>query len=796
MVKGVGLNFRVMLLGGLTVVTPVAAFAQPAPEEVVVYGTLPEGGLGLARSKVAGELQSLSADQIGAGRGATVLNALGSQAAGASLSDVQGNSMFQDLRFHGFDASPLQGVAQGLSVYQNGMRLNEAFGDTVNWEAVPQAAIARLDLWSANPVFGLNALGGSVNMVMKNGFTWSGTEASVQGGSFGHGMATAQLGEVDGDFSFYGAAEGVTDGGWRLHSGSDLGRLYGDIGWRIANSEFHMIATVSQSSLGVVGPTPIEAVAQNSKSVFTWPQTTHNRTGSLTLNDKTALDSHWQLEAAIYLRALRQRHTDGNDADFEGCSSKSSYSGKICLEDDPFGTPPGGKTTAFRNQFVIMDPSGNTFAFNPTTIYGTVDHTYTDASSAGGTVQITSDSSLFGLTNYFTFGGSFDHSAIAFQSNSMLGSIFPNLFVGPDASLAGSGAIIHTLGNLGYAPVTLAGTNDYYGFYAVDAMDLFEDLTLTVGFRANAANIASRDRSGSAPELTGSHGFSHINPLAGVTYKISDTATLFGSYSEANRAPTPLELDCASQTLPCLLEGSLVADPPLKQVVAHTGQIGATGTISSAGGTLSWNASLFRTDSDNDIVSLASSIQGRGYYTNVPLTRRQGMDVSLSFATKSWSTYVAYSFLDSTYQFTGTLASPNNPSADASGNVPVTPGRHIPLSPANSLKAGGDWEIMPGLSVGGDLIFTGSQYYDGDPANQNDKLPTFTTVSIHASYEVDRNWQVFGVVDNLFDDHAASYGTYFDPSNTAALFSPALSDPRTITRLQPISFQLGLKLRL
>src|SRR6202008_1690009 len=122
-----------------------------------------------------------------------------------SLSDAQGNSMFQDLRLHGFEASPLQGVAQGVAVYQNGIRLNEAFGDTVNWNAIPQAAIARMDVWSSNPVFGLNALGGAVNLVMKNGFAWQGTEASLQGGSYGHGVAGAQWGMEDGAFSFYGA---------------------------------------------------------------------------------------------------------------------------------------------------------------------------------------------------------------------------------------------------------------------------------------------------------------------------------------------------------------------------------------------------------------------------------------------------------------------------------------------------------------------------------------------------------------------------------------------------------------
>lgn len=791
------MKLRLFLLGTLVALLPAQAFAQ-STEQVVVYGTLADSSIGLARDKVAGSLQSLSAGQIGAGHGATVLTALGTQAAGVTLSDLQGNTLFQDLRFHGFEASPLQGVAQGLAVYQNGMRLNEAFGDTVNWDAIPQTAIARLDMWSANPVFGLNALGGAVNMVMKNGFTWSGTELSVQGGSFGHGMATAQFGGTDGDLAFYGAAEGVTDGGWRLHSGSDLARLYGDIGWRSGDSEFHLVATGAQSGLGVVGPTPIEAVARNSKAVFTWPQTTQNRTASLTLTGRTRLADHWQFEAAVYARSLRQRHVDGNDADFERCSNSSSFAGKLCLEDDGFTRPSpftGAAARDFRDQFAILDQNGAAIAFTADTIYGSLDRTYTDTGSFGGTVQLSSDAALFGRSNYFTAGGSIDHSAIGFRSTSTLGRIFPDLSVGMDSSLAGAGSVVRTNGNLGYAPVSLKGTTDYYGVYAVDALDLTADLTITAGLRINAADIATMDRSGAAPELTGRHGYAHVNPMAGITYKITDAVTLFGSYSQANRAPTPLELDCADANKPCLLEGSLVADPTLKQVVAHTGEAGLRGSLTGVGGTFNWSASLFRTDSDNDIVALASTIQGRGYFTNVAATRRQGADLTGRFTAENWSTYVGYSFLDATYQFSGALASPNNPAADADGNVLVTPGRHIPLNPGSSVKAGGEWEMLPGLVLGADLVFTGSQYYDGDHANQNEKLPGFATVGLHGSYAMGGGWQIFAAADNLFDSHAASYGTYFDPDDTDGLYSPGLSDPRMITRLQPVSFQLGARVK-
>ena len=772
--------------------------AGETSEHVIVYGTLPDSDIGQNPDKVPGELQSFSAGQVNAQHGATVLEALGNQTAGVSLSDSQGNTMFQDLRFHGFEASPLQGVAQGVAVYQNGVRLNEAFGNTVNWEAIPETAVARMDVWSSNPVFGLNALGGSVNLVMKNGFTWQGTELSGQGGTYGHGMGTAQYGVENGNLSFYGAAEGVTDSGWRLHSPSGLARLYTDTGWRLGASELHFVAAASLSGLGVVGPTPIELLQKASTAVYTYPQTTHNLIGSLALNDKTRLSDNWQLEASVYVRALRQRHVDGNDGNFESCSSKSSFGGDLCLQDDAFGTPPGGKTLAFRNQFVITNPTGQVFPFDNAITYGTIDRTFTDTATQGGTVQVTGNQPLFGLTNYFTAGGSIDHSAIGFQSGSTLGREFPNFDVTVDQTVPGAGNIIHTLGNLGYAPVNLGATTNYYGLYAVDALDLTDALTITAGVRANAADIRGRDRSGVATELTGSHGYGHVNPLAGLTYKFDNAISLFGGYSEANRAPTPLELDCASQTQPCLLENSLVGDPPLAQVVSHTYQAGARGSLSGLLGSdrVNWSASFFRTDSDNDIVALASTIQGLGYYTNVPLTRRQGVDLTTSYQANGWSAYLNYSYLDATYQFTGTLASPNNPGADANGNVQVMPGNHIPVSPANTLKAGADVIVMEGLSLGAEMAYTGSQYFAGDPSNLNSKLAGYAIVNLRAAYDITPQWQVFGLVDNVFNNHSATYGTYFSPDDTAGLLNPALTDPRSLTLQQPITFQLGLKLKL
>jgi iron complex outermembrane receptor protein len=775
----------------------VSALAQSGSgEQVVVYGPLPGSDLGLSSANVPAELHSLSADQIEIYRAASLLNSLDGQIAGVSLNDAQGNQIFQNLTYHGFDASPLQGTPQGIAVYQNGMRLNEAFGDTVNWDAIPEIAVARTDVWSSNPLFGLNALGGAINLVMKDGFRWQGKSASVQAGAYGQTMGILQYGMSDGRFGVYAALEGITDGGWRQHSGSNVGRFYADAGWRLGDSEIHFVASGSQSVLGVVGPTPIERARAASSAVYTWPQRTKNQVGSFAIKGQSKLADHWRVDANAYVRDFRQTHIDGNDADFEACSARSSFGGDICLEDDAFGTPAGGKTTAYRNQFVIVNAAGQAFPFNSGIVYGTLDRTFTHATTKGAIFQVTNGSAFLDFTNLATLGASIDHSTIGFRSGSTLGRIFPDLKVDTDPAIAGSGNIVRTQGNLGYAPADLDGTVAYYGVYGVDALNLTDRLTLTLGFRLNIATSQTRDLSGLAPELTGKHGYTHFNPLAGATYAITDGVGLFASYSEANRAPTVLELDCASQTQPCLLEGSLVADPPLKQVVSHTYETGLRGEADVSGGKFTWSASLFRTNSNNDIVALASVIQGRGFFANVPRTERQGLDLVSRFETELWSAYASYSYLDALYRFTGTLPSPNNPFADSDGNVSVTPGSRIPLNPAHHLRIGGSAELFPGFTLGGDFRFTGSQYFDGDNANQNPKLPAYWVVNLRGSYRLNENWELYGVVNNVFDRHDATFATFFDAGATLGRLTPQLTDPRSVTLEQPTSFQLGVTVRL
>ena len=88
-----------------------------------------------------------------------LLRTLEEGAAGVTLDHAQGNPWQPNLVYRGFEASPLAGNPQGLAVYVNGSRFNQPFGDTTNWDLIPDIAIDRIDLVGSNPAFGLNALG-------------------------------------------------------------------------------------------------------------------------------------------------------------------------------------------------------------------------------------------------------------------------------------------------------------------------------------------------------------------------------------------------------------------------------------------------------------------------------------------------------------------------------------------------------------------------------------------------------------------------------------------------------------
>ncbi|ACL63017.1 TonB-dependent receptor [Methylobacterium nodulans] len=723
---------------------------------------------------------------------------------GVSLSDGQGNSFRQTLTYRGFDASPLQGAPQGLAVYQNGTRINEAFGDVVNWDLIPQVAINRIDLVTGNPIFGLNALGGAVNIAMKNGFTWQGQEVSVMGGSDGRILGTLQYGEVVGPWSFYFAGEGLKDDGWRFRSPSEIGRVYADIGHRTPDSEFHLIASGAKTFFGATSAAPVDLQRLTERAIFTNPQTIDTEAGQIQVTGKVNLSPTWDLAGNAYVRRFSQFVVDGNDGNFENCSTRSSFRGFLCFEDDGFSPAPGQTQAQFRNQFLILGPNGQPIPFRAGIPYGTHDTVRTEATGYGGTLQATNRDRVFDHANTFILGGSIDAASYTFKSASTLGVINPDLSVTTDPNNPTYGLIpglgtgpIRTAAALGVAPSQVIGSNLYMGLYALDTFDVTDQLSLTAGARLNFARISTQDLTGFSPDVTGTHFFTRLNPVAGLTYRFFPWLTLYGGYSESNRAPTPLELACANPNRPCLLPNSLVADPPLQQVEAHTYEAGIRGTVPDVaeGGLLTYKLGFFRTDLTNDILQIAvPGNAARGYFVNVPATQRQGIEVAAEYVGERLRLYANYALIDATFQFRGDLSSPNNPLAD-DGLITVRPGNKLPLVPEHQIKAGFEYAITPQWKFGLNVAAFSSSYFRGDESNLNRKLPAYAIANLNTSVQLTRNMEVFALVTNLFNTRVPNFGTFLERTEPGELFANryALNDPRTTALIQPLSVYGGMR---
>ena len=125
---------------------------------VEVIGISPLPGILIEKNKHPSSYQSINQNEIKKNLSKTLADIMNENLSGVTVKDVQNGSFQKNLDYRGFTASPLLGESQGITVYLDGVRINESFGDTVQWELIPEYAIKKVDLMSSNPAFGLNAL--------------------------------------------------------------------------------------------------------------------------------------------------------------------------------------------------------------------------------------------------------------------------------------------------------------------------------------------------------------------------------------------------------------------------------------------------------------------------------------------------------------------------------------------------------------------------------------------------------------------------------------------------------------
>lgn len=721
--------------------------------DIEVIGTTPLHGVGLAADKIAGNIQSATAKDIERSQSLDLTDFLNKELASVSINAAQNNPFQPDLQFRGFTASPLVGVAQGLSVYQDGVRINEPFGDAVNFELIPQSAIASMNLMpGSNPLFGLNTLGGAISIQTKNGFAHEGHSLEAYGGSFGRKSATIESGANDGTFGYFITGAHIEEDGWRDESPSDIEQLFANLSYRHGLSTLDLSVTAIDSDLNGNGASPVELIADDREAVFTYPDNTKNELRMATLNGSYWLSDKVLVSANSYFRNNDRETFNGDGAELEVATDAGDALDYLFEEDDIDENTQLGKAGAGIDLAANIGSGldeDDAIALNNTST--------TEQDGYGLGFQLTFLHNLFDKENQFIVGASYDGSDVKYQAQSEV-AVFRD-----DRGTSGTGYILDN--------TVVDGDIDSksYGIFVTDTFSMRDNIALTVSGRYNRTEIdisgTSENGNLNLNETGETHVFNRFNPAVGLAYEVSNTIGIYGSYSESNRAPTPSELTCSNPLNPCALPNSFLSDPPLDDVVSKTWEGGIRGQLS----TVKWSFGLFHTTNKDDIIFLpAEQGDGRlnlGNFNNIDQTKRNGFEFSLAGDQGKLNWFANYSYVDATFESEFKVVNENHPLANAmnEGEFNVKKGSSIPGIPKHNIKIGVDYAFTPAFSLGFDAAYHSSQYYRGDEANLSDKVDSYALVNLHSQYRLNKYVTFFAKVDNLFDSQYSSFGLYGEP---------------------------------
>jgi iron complex outermembrane recepter protein len=736
---------------------------EPAPqykETIEVVGATPIHGLGISRNKIPGNVQAATDADLARTSGIDFSEQLAIGFSSVNANEVQSNPNQPDIQFRGFGASPLLGAPQGLAVYQDGVRLNEPFGDTVNWDLIPTNAIASTNLMpGSNPLFGLNALGGAVSVQTKTGFSHPGHRVSFFGGSFGRRWVDAQSAGHTDRLSYFVTGRVVDENGWRDFSPSRIGQIFGDVEWRGAATTLDLAVTGAVDRLIGNGPAPVQLLEESRSAIFTHPDETNTDMALITLRGRRAIRHDISLDGVLYYRPATVEAFNGDDTTYDECQH-DGLEGLLCGDDGE-----GGPVIDQFGHFVAVD--------NDHPLDGTNNTSTTRMKGWGGGLQITVTRSVRQRENHFIAGVSVDGAQSRYQFDTELARLTD------DRGTIGTGVL-----DTG-AAVRLKTKGRHGGFYAADFFTVAPRVTVMGSARYNHSSVELRDEIGTA--LNGDHSFSRLNPAAGVTYELPRGATAYGSFSVASRVPTPAELSCADPEDPCRVPNVFVADPPLEQVVARTWEGGVRGRTRA----VNWVASAFRTANRDDIIFISSgALTNQGHFANVGDTLRQGLELgAFGPAPRGVRWGASYTYLRATFESALTMSSPNHPDAVA-GEIAVRPGDSIPSVPHHILKA--DMSVTARRAmIGATLVYTSEQFLRGDESNLLPPIDGSAVVNLAASYTLGRRLRIAGRVTNLFSADYASFGLLGEADD---VLGEGFDDPRFVSPGAPRAAWIGIEL--
>lgn len=772
----------VMAAWGLcaTGMTPVWAQAPAATPEaalapVVIVGTTPLPGTPLEKKQVPAPVQTADAQALEDSQARDLADFMAQHLGSVHVNEIQGNPYQLDVNYRGFTASPLLGTPQGLSVYMDGMRMNQAFGDVMSWDLIPKAAIGSMTLMpGSNPLFGLNTLGGALVVQTKDGLSHPGTSLKAMVGSNAHrSLELTHGGRNDQGLHWFGTANLARDRGWRDDSPSDVQQWFGKVGWVGNRTQWAISAAHANNELNGNGLQDQRLLDQNWRSVYTHPDITRNRSTLLNATLQHEWDSGLSFSGTLYARRIRTStyNADINEGSLDQSVYQPSVADRAALTKAGYtGFPTSGATAAntpFPFWRCIAQALQNDEPGEKCT--GLINQTQTTQSQYGLSGQWSWRGTMAGQPNQTTVGAAYDTSRVQFHQTAELGYLTAN------RGVTGVGAFADgvTGGDVDGVPydsrVNLNGRSRVASVYAMHTQRLGEAWHLTAAGRYNHQSIRNTDLIHAADtpaSLSGEHRFHRLNPALGLTYAPSKALTAYAGYSEGSRSPSTIELGCANPEQPCKLPNAMAGDPPLQQVVTRTWELGVRGTTSEG---WNWQAGAFSATNRNDILFVADDQAGFGYFKNFGKTRRQGIELGADTRMGAWRLGVQYAWLDARFESAEVLNGTGNSSNEDAqagrkgleSTIAVRPGDRIPLIPRHVLKWQIGYQINPAWSVGVGVVHQSGMLARGNENNAHQADGTyylgagetkpFTVVNLKVQYKPSAKMTWFFKIDNLFD---------------------------------------------
>ncbi|WP_404356920.1 TonB-dependent receptor [Methylotuvimicrobium sp. KM1] len=746
-------------------------------EKVEVVGVSPIPGSEVPIDQIPSHVQTAHADDLQKAQSISLADYLNRYMGSVHVNEAQNNPLQPDIYYRGFVASPLLGLPQGLSTYVNGVRFNEPFGDTVNWDLIPEGAIESMALYPSNPVYGLNSLGGAISIKTKTGFSAPKHELEVYGGSWDRHSEELTSGWNNGTFGYFIDLRHFEEEGWRDFSPTKADQVFGTLSWRGDRGSLDLTLGANDNKLLGNGAVPVQLLKEDRNAIFTHPDRTITRMFFSELEGKYDLTDDIVLSGNAYFRQNRIKTFNGDDSDYEACEDPGN-AGFLCEEEGD-------------DEERVVDINGNEVLASDSVEGATNNFSQTNMRSRGGTIQTAFGQDLFGHKNNLTVGVSYDYSEVHFQSDTELGSLTET------RGTTRSGILVDE------SRVRLNTDTSAVGVFLSDSFSITDDLVATVAGRYNYIHMNMSDGyiTDAEKNLNGSHTFERLNPSAGLTYRIFDNLTVYGSYSESARAPTPMELSCADPEAPCKLPNSFVADPPLAQVVAKTWEGGFRGDLDEllGKGDLKWNLGFFHTINSDDIIfQRGGDSISEGFFSNIGKTRRYGIEAGTSIAypqlfstIDDWYFSANYTYLNARFLSGFRVQDPVD--EDNEDGVWVDKGRRIPGLPEHMFKASVGVDLWQKLMLGIDGVYSGARYYRGDEANQHAKLGGYWLFNGRAEYKITDNFALFGRIDNIFDANYNTFGVYGEADE---VLGDDYEDGRFVSPGMPRAGWIGVRLSM